>query len=273
MEPSSGKNSTPFCILRKQLQTYHHPLQKFVHATIDIIVEMAYPNLALCLLVERRSENLVMEMMRCNHFVRHFVVLVSLGVAANNSGAQTLISTGSKAKPAEDMGHPPASIDTSSSRYTLGAADIIRVNVWKNADLSQTVTIGPDGFVSLPLLGDVHAAGLTADQLAKDLASRLTSYVVNAQVTVSVAEIRSRLVFITGQVGKPGAYPLITPITVLQLIAQAGGLNTFANRKGIFILRGNTANAQRLKFNYTSAIQGDVKQNINLQPGDTVIIP
>lgn len=214
-----------------------------------------------------------MEIMRCNHFVRQFILLVSLAIGASNSGAQALISAGTKTTSAEDASHPATSVGTASSRYALGAADVIRVNVWKNADLSQTVTIGPDGFVSLPLLGDVHAAGLTADQLAKDLATRLTSYVVNAQVTVSVTEIRSRLVFITGQVGKPGAYPLITPITVLQLIAQAGGLNTFANRKGIFILRGTAANAQRLKFNYTSAIHGDIKQNINLQPGDTVIIP
>lgn len=218
-----------------------------------------------------------METMRCNYFGRLFIVLLSLGIGANNGRAQALTGTGTKTAPAEDVSpsHPPAtaSVDSTSSRYTLGAADNIRVNVWKNNDLSQTVTIGPDGFVSLPLLGDVHAAGLTADQLAKELTSRLTSYMVNAQVTVSVVEIRSRQVFITGQVGKPGAYPLIVPITVLQLIAQAGGLNTFASRKGIFILRGTTGNVQRLKFNYTSAIHGDVKQNINLQPGDTVIIP
>jgi polysaccharide export outer membrane protein len=216
-----------------------------------------------------------MNMMRCNYFVRLFIVLLSLGMVANNGNAQALIGAGTKTRPTEDASQPAtaASVGATSSRYTLGAADVIRVNVWKNADLSQTVTIGPDGFVSLPLLGDVHAAGLTADQLAKDLSSRLTSYVVNAQVTVSVVEIRSRQVFITGQVGKPGAYPLIVPITVLQLIAQAGGLNTFANRKGIFILRGISGNVQRMKFNYTGAIRGDVRQNINLQPGDTIIIP
>jgi polysaccharide export outer membrane protein len=216
-----------------------------------------------------------MEMMRGNYFVRLFIVLLSLGIGASNCSAQALIGPVTKTTPAEDASHPtaPANVGAASSRYTMGAADIIRVNVWKNTDLSQTVTIGPDGFVSLPLLGGVHAAGLTPDQLAEDLTSRLTSYVVNAQVTVSVVEIRSKQVFITGQVGKPGAYPLIAPITVLQLIAQAGGLNTFANRKGIFILRGTAENVQRLKFNYTSAIHGDVKQNINLQPGDTVIIP
>lgn len=216
-----------------------------------------------------------MGIMRCSYLVSLFILLLSLGIGVNNGHAQALIGIGTKAAPTEDSRHPTTttSIDVASSRYTLGTADNIRVNVWKNSDLSQTVTIGPDGFVSLPLLGDVHAAGLTANQLAKDLSSRLTSYMVNAQVTVSVVEIRSRQVFITGQVGKPGSYPLIVPITVLQLIAQAGGLNTFASRKGIFILRGTPGNVQRLKFNYTSAIHGDVKQNINLQPGDTVIIP
>ena len=231
--------------------------------------------MAIYLLVQD-GRNHVMEMKRCNYFVRLFVVLVSLGLGVNNGSTQALIdAAGTKKISAEDASDSAktASIGAASSRYKLGAADIIRVNIWKNTDLSQTVTIDPDGFVSLPLLGNVRAAGLTTDQLAKDLVSRLTSYVVNAQVTVSIVEIRSRQVFITGQVGKPGAYLLIAPITVLQLIAQAGGLNTFASRKGIFILRGTTGNVQRLKFNYISAIHGDVKQNINLQPGDTVIIP
>jgi polysaccharide export outer membrane protein len=166
---------------------------------------------------------------------------------------------------------PSASAIT--SQFVLGTADVIKINVWKNADLSQTATIGPDGFVSLPLLGDVHVAGMTANQLAQDLKSRLSSYVVNAQVTVGIVDIRSRQVYVTGQVGKPGGYPLIVPISVLQLIAQAGGLNTFANRKNIEILRGSGGHMERLKFNYNSAVRGDPKQNISLQAGDTVIVP
>lgn len=203
--------------------------------------------------------------------IRLVAILVAFSCSAICNRAQTLVGT----DPNAVSGGTTANIPTSptSSQYTLGAADVVRVNVWKSPDLSQTVTIGPDGFVSLPLLGDVHAAGLTSNQLARDLSSRLSSYVVNAQVTVSVVDIRSRQVFVTGQVGKPGAYPLIVPITVLQLIAQAGGLNTFANRKGIFVLRGTKGDIQRIKFNYTNAIHGDVKQNISLLPGDTVIIP
>jgi polysaccharide export outer membrane protein len=165
--------------------------------------------------------------------------------------------------------------DTSAitSQFVLGAADVIRIYVWKNTDLSQTVTIGPDGFVSMPLLGDVHVAGMTANQLAQELKSKLSSYMVNAQVTVSIVEIRSRQVYVTGQVGKPGGYPLITPISVLQVIAQAGGLSTFANRKDIVILRSSGGQVQRLKFNYNNAVRGDPTQNISLQPGDTVIVP
>jgi polysaccharide biosynthesis/export protein len=214
--------------------------------------------------------------MRSYGSIRLLAVLAGLALSAASNVAQTVARSESSAAPMTDNGHSgtAANADTAgASHFTLGAADVIRVNVWKSADLSQTVTVGPDGFVSLPLLGDVHAAGLTANELAKDLSSRLSSYVVSAQVTVSVVDIRSRQVFVTGQVGKPGAYPLIAPLTVLQLIAQAGGLNTFANRKGIFVLRGSKADIQRLKFNYTSAIHGDVKQNISLQPGDTVIVP
>jgi polysaccharide export outer membrane protein len=217
--------------------------------------------------------------MRFHGPIRLFATLAILSLSAAGIPAQ---STGapqsngvlspetkySEARPAVD-----SKTATGTSQFTLGSADVIRVNVWKNTDLSQTVTIGPDGFVSLPLLGDVHAAGMTANQLAQDLSSRLSTYVVNAQVTVSVVDIRSRQVYVTGQVGKPGGYPLIAPITVLQLIAQAGGLSTFANRKGIFILRGSKGELQRLKFNYVSAIHGDEKQNITLQPGDTVIVP
>jgi polysaccharide export outer membrane protein len=190
------------------------------------------------------------------------------------------LATGSQAQnvaTARLPGNTPASPDVVTTAVTsqlvLGPADVVRINVWKNADLTQTVTIGPDGFVSLPLLGDVHVAGMTANDLAQDLKSKLRSYVVNAQVTVSVVDIRSRQVYVTGQVGRPGGYPLVAPISVLQLLAEAGGLNTFANRKAIVILRGVGVHVQRLKFNYNSAVHGDAKQNIGLQPGDTVIVP
>jgi polysaccharide biosynthesis/export protein len=217
--------------------------------------------------------------MRPHSPIRLFTVLAALIFSASNDRAQSVAVTESNGIQPSNTAHMAAApvgdvqTDRATSQFTLGASDVIRVNVWKNTDLSQTVTVGPDGFVSLPLLGDVHVAGMTANQLAQSLSARLTSYVVSAQVTVSVVEIRSRQVYVTGQVGKPGGYSLVAPITVLQLIAQAGGLNTFANRKGIIVLRGSAGNIQRLNFNYIAAIHGDNKQNIALQPGDTVVVP
>ena len=166
-----------------------------------------------------------------------------------------------------------AAVPLPASQFLLGPADVIRVNVWKNNDLSQTVTIGPDGFVSLPLLGEVHVAGLSANQLGQTLSGQLSTYVVNPQVTVSVVDIRSRQVYVLGQVGKPGGYPLIAPLNVLQLIAEAGGLSNYANRKAIVILRGSGGNSEKIAFNYNNAIHGDERQNISLKPGDTVVIP
>ena len=201
---------------------------------------------------------------------------MALVLAGSSARAQTAVNAESAALGRSDTPARASVTDTpaniATSQYVLGISDVIRVNVWKSPELSQTAIIGPDGFVSLPLLGDIHAAGMTANQLAKDLGTRLGSYVVSAQVSVSVIDFRSRQVFVTGQVGKPGAYSLIAPTTVLQLIAQAGGLNAFANRKAIFVLRaGNTM--EKIKFNYRNAIKGDVTQNISLLPGDTVIVP
>lgn len=215
--------------------------------------------------------------------MRTRIFILQLTTVVFVAGFMRLVGQNLAASPQPNVAHlpdsPPASSNTvpsasaTASQFVLGTADVIKINVWKNADLSQTVTIGPDGFISLPLLGDVHVAGMTPNQLAQDLNSRLSSYVVNAQVTVGIVEIRSRQVYVTGEVGKPGGYPLIVPISALQLIAQAGGLNTFANRKNILILRSSGGHLERLKFNYNSAVRGDPKQNISLQAGDTVIVP
>jgi polysaccharide export outer membrane protein len=159
------------------------------------------------------------------------------------------------------------------SQYTVGVADVLHVNVWKNTDLSQTVTVGPDGFVSLPLLGDVKVADMTTNQLSTLLTSRLTAYMVNPDVTVSVVEIHSRQVYLMGQVTKPGGFPLIGPMTVLQLIAQAGGLTPFAKRKSIYILRTANGHTEKLPFNYSDAVRGKGNDNVGLQPGDTVFVP
>jgi polysaccharide export outer membrane protein len=194
-------------------------------------------------------------------------------IAASDAKA-TRVAPGTGTEVTSRGGSQAARLTTGSySQYTIGVADILRVNVWKNADLSQTVTVDPDGFVSLPLLGNVNVAGLSTDQLGTLLTGKYASYVVTPQVTVSVVDIRSRAVFVMGQVGKAGSYPLLAPTTVLQLIAQAGGLTPFAKRKNIYVLRASMGQSEKIPFNYVKVIHGDTRANIVLQPGDTVIVP
>jgi polysaccharide export outer membrane protein len=205
-----------------------------------------------------------------------FTLSIALCLAASAGWAQNVATGGLEPSPAPDSGAGNVAVSpplNGTSQFVLGPSDVIHVNVWKNVELSQTVTVGPDGFVSLPLLGDVHVAGMTANQLGLSLAGRLSTYVVSPQVTVSVVDIRSRQVYVLGQVGKPGGFPLIAPINVLQLIAQAGGLSTYANRKGIVILRPTLRGMQKISFNYNNVVHGEGKQNIDLQPGDTVVVP
>lgn len=157
--------------------------------------------------------------------------------------------------------------------YIVGEGDVLHINVWKESEISQTVVVRPDGNISLPLVNEVAVAGLSPRQIQELLTEKLRSILTNPQVTVSVAEVRSKMVYITGEVGKPGAYSVATPLNVLQLIARAGGLNEFANRKNIYILRGGDKK-NRLHFNYKEVVKGqNSSQNIILQPGDTVVVP
>jgi polysaccharide export outer membrane protein len=221
--------------------------------------------------------------MRNHRQFRSAATLVLVGCLAGVCRAQNLaVSRGISAAPTANPAHgasvdsvPPSTHNRPAlvSQYTVGVADVLHVNVWKNPDLSQSVTVGPDGFVSLALLGDVKVVGLTTSELGQMLTNRLTAFIVTPQVTVSVAEIRSRQVYVMGQVAKPGGYPLIGQMSVLQMLAQAGGLNTFANRKGIYVLRPANGHTQKLSFNYVKVIHGKGDQNIDLLPGDSVIVP
>jgi polysaccharide export outer membrane protein len=166
------------------------------------------------------------------------------------------------APPADPL--PPAD-------YTIGPSDRLSIVFWRDTEISSEVVVRPDGQISLPLLNDIAAAGLTPEQLRERLLAAAAQFIDDPAATVVVKEINSRRVFITGSVEKPGSYPLNGPTTVLQLIATAGGLREFVSGKNIIVVRAGNA---RVKFNYRDVVEGKrLQQNIDLRPGDTVIVP
>jgi polysaccharide biosynthesis/export protein len=173
---------------------------------------------------------------------------------------------------------PPAAAQPTAvplpAGYVIGAEDILSIRYWKDADLSTDVAVRPDGKISLQLLNDVEAAGLTPEQLRTRLMEQSKKYLEDPQITVIVKEINSRKVFITGEVQKAGPYPLTTSTTVLQLIALAGGLREYADGKNIVIVRNENGKSATYGFNYRDVIsRKNLNQNIELKPGDTVIVP
>jgi polysaccharide biosynthesis/export protein len=158
--------------------------------------------------------------------------------------------------------------------YVVGESDVLHISVWKEQELSQTVVVRTDGNISLPLINEVKVSGMTPLEIQNLIAEKLKSFMNNPQVTVTVADIRSKKAFITGEVLRPGGYSLNAQTSVLQLIAQAGGFTPFAKRDSIVILRSENGKLTRMKFQYKAVVKGDkAEQNIALQPGDTVVVP
>lgn len=158
--------------------------------------------------------------------------------------------------------------------FTIGPEDVLGVLVWREPDVSVEVTVRSDGMITLPLIRDVKAAGLTPNDLAEQIQTSLREFITDASVTVVVRQMRSRKVFITGEVARPGVYPLSSTVTVMQLIAVAGGLTEFAEANGISVLRVDDGRTTTLPFAYKDVAKGrKPEQNIVLQPGDTVVVP
>lgn len=158
--------------------------------------------------------------------------------------------------------------------YKIGPQDVLRIDVWKEPDISRTIPVRPDGKISLPLLNDVQASGLTAMQLAATLRESLSKYLTSPQVTVTVSEFNSRRVYITGEISHAGALPLLPGMTVLQALSSAGGFTQFAKLKNIYVLRNEDGKQVKHPFNYKEVVKGNLpEQNILLQPGDTVVVP
>ncbi len=224
------------------------------------------------------------------------VTTVLLGVCAITSFAQNAPSqqtdSSGAAKPvlpANDEGKdvakatPLPSTDTTASRvssvkpdaYVIGIGDALDINVWKEGELSKTVGVRPDGMITLPLVGEIKAVGLTPTQLQDQLTASLTKVMSDPQVTVIVLSVNSLSFNIMGNVLKPGYYPLTRPVTVLDAIALSGGFRDFAKEKKIYILRTSPDGKQeKLHFNYKEVIKGQkMSQNILLQPRDTLVVP
>jgi polysaccharide biosynthesis/export protein len=160
------------------------------------------------------------------------------------------------------------------AEYVIGADDVLGIVFWRDPDMTGDVTVRPDGKVTLPLIGDITAIGLTPEALRDVIQTTASKYQKEPSVTVVVRQINSRKVFITGEVTTPGAYPLSGPRTVMQLIALAGGLTEFADKKNITINRVENGTPRALKFNYAEVAKGrNLSQNIVLKPGDTVVVP
>jgi len=158
--------------------------------------------------------------------------------------------------------------------YVVGAEDVLGVVFWREAELSGDVTVRPDGRVTLPVIGELQAAGLRPEDLKKQIETAAAKYVTEPNVTVVVRTINSRRVFVTGRVTTPGVHLLKGPLTVMQAIALSGGLTEFADAKNIKVLRIVDGKSITLPFNYKDVVRGrKLEQNILLLPGDTVVVP
>ena len=160
--------------------------------------------------------------------------------------------------------------------YKIGSEDVLEVIVWKNPDLTKVVSVRPDGKISLPLIGDVEAEGLTVAQLKKALEARLKEYKESPNVSVVVQQVNSYSVYVLGEVAKPGRYQLKTFTTVLQSISSAGGFTLYAAKNKMFVLRksSNKGDEIRINISYDDIVSGeDSSKNILLVPGDTVVVP
>jgi len=196
----------------------------------------------------------------------------SAQVAPPAAPRQTPPPTTQPARPAQAMGASTGS--PVPTDYVIGPDDVLGIVFWRDADMTGDVTVRPDGNITLPLIRDVKAAGLRPDELRENITKAASKFIEDPNVTVVVRQINSRNVFITGQVARPGPYPVSGQLTVLQLIAIAGGVSEYADTKNITINRPGPARAETFTFNYKDVARGrKMEQNIMLKPGDTVVVP
>jgi polysaccharide export outer membrane protein len=208
-----------------------------------------------------------------NWFGRVFIQVVAVSIALPCTARAFAQDAGDKSSA---VAQPAAGTKAHDNAYVIGSDDRLGVSVWKEPELTNmSIPVRSDGKISLPLVGELQAAGRTPLQLESDISNRLKGYITVPEVTVIVQQINSKKYNMLGQVGKPGAYLLTLSTTVMDAIAAAGGFRDFAKTKGVYILRQNPDGTQtRLNFNYKDFIKGkNLSQNIKIEPQDTIIVP
>lgn len=195
-----------------------------------------------------------------------FMMFGAAGLKAQNTSSPAT-------EPAAAAQTLPATVEVDPS-YKIGPQDVLRIDVWKEPEISRAVPVRPDGKITLPLLNDVQASGLTPQQLAAKISEGLKKFITSPQVTVGVTEINSRRIFVTGEVTRPGAFPLLPNMTILQALSSSGGFTQFARLKNIYVLRMEDGKQVKHAFNYKDAISGKhPEQNIMLEGGDVIVVP
>jgi polysaccharide biosynthesis/export protein len=198
--------------------------------------------------------------------------ILSLGFAISPAGiAQQMAVVDRPAESSQVI----AKLAVPADKYVIGNEDVLNVSVWKEPDISRIVPVRPDGKITLPLVGEIQASGITPLQLQAHITDGLRAYVSNPDVTVIVQEVKSLKFNIVGEITKPGSYVLTEPMTVLDAIAAGGGLRDFAKGSRIYVLRANADGSHsKLPFDYKNVIKGKrVNDNIELHPGDTIVVP
>jgi polysaccharide biosynthesis/export protein len=168
---------------------------------------------------------------------------------------------------------PALAAEAVSDSYVIGASDVLTVTVWKEPSLSGNVLVRPDGMISMPLLGDVQASGITPLQLAGQITTKLKKFVQDPNVSVVISQIHSKVVYLLGEVAKKGPVEMTAGMTLLEAISSAGGLTDFANTKKLYILRVESGSHQKIPVQYKNALKGDSALNLVLKPGDTIVVP
>jgi polysaccharide export outer membrane protein len=198
-------------------------------------------------------------------------VLLLVGVVASAAVAQANAKPSDEKAPADKVQSEPTSV--AGPDYKIGPDDMLHVSVWKEPDLTETLPVRPDGKISLPLLNDVQAAGLTPSQLADAISTKLKKYMSDPRVTVIVTAMNSQKIYVLGEVTHTGTMVLQPNMTVLQALASAG-FTQFANTKGIYVLRTESGKQQKIPVNYKALLKGaSIDQNLVLKPGDTIVVP